>query len=75
MVITAGKNSVTSPQSISVKDLIINVATNSNAAEVAKLGILLTSGAKARQRIKRAPTVIAERPVLPPLSTPAADSM
>ena len=74
-MIIAGKNSVMSRQSISVRDLIINVETNSNAAEVAKLGMLFTSGAKAKQRMKRAPTVIAESPVLPPLSTPAADSM
>ena len=74
-VMTAGKYSVMSSQSISIKDLIIRNATKSRAADVAKLGMLWTRGAKARHKMKKRPTVIAASPVLPPLSTPAADSI
>ena len=71
----AGKNSVMSDQSISLSDLIIKEATNRSAAEVAKVGMLLTSGLNARQTINSSPAVTADKPVFPPLSTPAADSM
>ncbi len=73
--IIAGKNSVMSDQSTSLIDLIIKEETNRSAAEVAKLGMLLTSGLNARQTINRSPAVTADNPVFPPLSTPAADSM
>lgn len=71
----AGKNSVMSDQSISLSDLIIKEETNRSAAEVAKLGMLLTSGLNAIQTINKSPAVTADNPVFPPLSTPAADSM
>ena len=73
--IIAGKNSVMSDQSISLSDLIIKEETNRSAAEVAKLGMLLTSGLNAIQTINNSPAVTADNPVFPPLSTPAADSM
>ena len=71
----AGKNSVTSDQSTSLSDLIIKKETNSRAAEVAKLGMLLTIGLNAKQIVNKSPAVTADNPVFPPLSTPAADSM
>ena len=70
----AGKNSVMSDQSTSLSDLIIKEETNRSAAEVAKLGMLLTSGLNARQTITSSPAVTADNPVLPPLSPPAAAS-
>ena len=73
--IIAGKNSVMSDQSTSQIDLIIKKETNRSAAEVAKLGMLLTSGLNARQTMNNNPAVTADNPVFPPLSTPAADSM
>ena len=73
--IMAGKNSVMSDQLISLSDLIIKKETNLRAADVAKLGMLLTSGLNAKQTMNSSPAVTADKPVFPPLSTPAADSI
>ena len=75
IVAKAGNDSVKSLKSISLTPVIINNPIRINAGAVASLGIIAAIGVINSVNAKQIPVVTAVSPVLPPSSTPAADSI
>ena len=72
---TAGRARVKSRRSISAMDCIMKTPTMTRAGAVATAGMMEMRGWRKRARRKQAAVASAVRPVRPPASTPAADSM
>jgi hypothetical protein len=75
IVRTAGAAVSKSLMSISTTDCIMKMPTMTSAGAVAQAGMARMSGDRKRAASMKIATQMAVRPVLPPASTPEADSM